>query len=150
MFLKISQNSQENTCATVKVYRIPLVADSDHDILLQKLYIIGSSKQLVNWFLSYPIIMLCDGMFAWLSVVVVAHALYGTYGPPCRQCLDIAEFEFYSGRLWIPASLFDADRYIKKNLWFVHKYSFLWCSWIPYTYMDVQRQHEWSFYRDFF
>ena len=83
--------------------------------------------------------LLCDGVFAWLSiVVVVTHAPYRTYGPPYRQCLDTVEFEFYSGRSWIPASLLDVDRYMKKNLWFVHKYCFLWCSRIPCTYMDVQ------------
>ena len=43
--------------------------------------------------------LLCDGVFAKLCVVVVvAHVLYGTYGPPCRQFLESVEFEFCSGR----------------------------------------------------
>ena len=43
--------------------------------------------------------LLCDEVFAELSVVVVAaHALYRIYGPPCRQCLESVEFEFCSGR----------------------------------------------------
>ena len=71
--------------------------------------------------------MLCDGVFALLSVVAVVavvHAIYCTYGPPCLQCLDTVEFELYSGRSWIPARLFDVDRYIENNLRFAHKYSF--------------------------
>ena len=51
VFLKISQNPQVNICSAVKVYRIPLVAASDHDILLQKLYAIGFCKHSMNWFL---------------------------------------------------------------------------------------------------
>ena len=74
---------------------------------------------------------MCDGVFAWISVVVVvAHALYRIYGPPCRQVFRNSWIWVYSGRSWIPASLFDVDRYMK-NFWFVYKYSFLWCSRIP-------------------
>ena len=68
--------------------------------------------------------LLCDGVFAWLSVVVaVAHALYRTY-MACPVARDTVELEFYTGRSWIPASLFDVDRYMK-NFWFVYKCSFL-------------------------
>ena len=61
--------------------------------------------------------------------------------PAYRQCLESVELKFYGARSRIPASLFDVDRYMKKNLWLFINAVVLWCCRSPYTYMNVLTQH---------